>query len=395
MNQNQQIFTLPLEERDRRWNNIRTTMEKRELSCLIVWGSYTVFRDLNGNLQYLIGISTEGYLLFPLEGEPTLYTFEGGIEPTCWVKDWREGHPMYSKVISERLRELHLEGTKIGAVGLSGYYGELGFPYTTYASLVKNSPQAKFVDATDIVEEARMVKSDAEIRCLELACEIGEKAIQAVVDTTRVGFKDYEIRATMMDTMFRNGGQPASMLLYCQGKEVVHGGQSGSYFEPPSSKELEPGDVILTEFASIYMGYQSQFNQPFSAGKPNKEWSDIFKVILESFNNGFNFLKPGITIGELDEAFLSPIKKAGYLYGTPPFHGLGLGLEMPMGNYPRQPNFQPDTSFMIKAGMVLSFEPHLSSLDKKKGMSFGSTVLVTETACRLLSRTWKPEFKIV
>ena len=395
MDHNQQIFTLPLEERDRRWNNIRKTMKKRELSCLIVWGSYTVFRDLNGNLQYLIGISTEGYLVFPIEDEPTLYTFEGGLEPTCWVEDWREGHPKYSKVISERLRELHLENSSIGVVGISGYYGELGFPYTTYASLANNLPTAKLVDATDIVEEARMIKSDAEIRCLELAGEIGEKAIQAVVDTAKVGVKDYEVRAAMMDTMFRSGGQPASMLLYCQGKEVVHGGQSGSYFEPPSSKKLKLGDVILTEFASIYMGYQTQFNQPFSVGEPNKEWRDIFSVILESLNSAFKALKPGITVGKLDEAFLSPIKTAGYRYSTPPFHGLGLGLEMPMGNYPRQPNYNPNFSSIIKAGMALSFEPHLSSLDNKKGMSFGSTVLVTETGHRLLSKTWKPEFKIL
>jgi hypothetical protein len=75
------MFTLTIEERDRRWNNIRKAMEKRGLKCLIVWGSTGEFRDFNGNLQYLTNVANEGYLLFPLESEPTLYSFEGALSP--------------------------------------------------------------------------------------------------------------------------------------------------------------------------------------------------------------------------------------------------------------------------------------------------------------------------
>jgi Xaa-Pro dipeptidase len=248
-----------------------------------------------------------------------------------------------------------------------------------------------FEDATDLVEEARRIKSPAEIRCLELACEIGEKAIQAVIDTAKVGVSDFDIKAKMMDTRFRNGGDFFSMIILSSGKEITHGGQRE--FQSPA-RALEHGDLILTEFDGKYCGYWAQFNQPFSVGEPDKEWRKIAKVAIESFNNGFKTLKPGITAGELDEAFQSIIKKAGYISTNPPFHGLGLDLEMPMGTYPMQTLHKPPSTSAIEAGMVLEFEPSVVTMDKKRGLTLGSPVLVTETGCRLLSKSWKPELLI-
>ena len=333
----------------------------------------------------------EGYLVFPLEGEPTLITFHGRPHPS-WVKDNRSGHPTYSKAISERLRELHLEGASIGIVGLSGYYGELGFPHTTYVSLTSNFPGAKFEDATDIVVKARRIKSPAEIRCFELGCEVGEKVIQAIIDTAKVGVTDREIKLKVMDTVFRNGCDFASMLLLGAGKELTHGGQIPLQSPP---RALEQGDVILAEFDARYLGYMAQFNQPFSVGEPSKEWRDIFNVALEAFNNGFRTLRPGITAGELDEALISPIREAGYVRTNPAFHALGLSLEEPIGNYPHQTYHKPDLSLTLEAGMVLEFEPSVVTSDRKKGLTLGSPVLITETGCKLLSKFWKPEFRVV
>ncbi len=386
------MFEFTLEERDRRWNNVRQAMGKRGLGALVVWGSFGSNGTHNANLRYLSNVNTEGYLVFPLEGEPALITFVRKRE-LVWVTDWRSGHPMYAKAISDRLRELHLENTTVGVVGLSGYYGEMGFPYTAYLSLIGDLPGAHFEDATDIVETTRRVKSNAEISCFELGCEVANKVIQAIVDTAKAGVKDYEVRTKIMNNLFQTGCDPNSMVLYYSGKEVFHAGQGG-YLQPPGAKSLEEGDVILTEFDARYLGYKAQHNQPFSVGQPNKEWRSIFAIALEAFNNGLEMLKPGITAGELDEAFLSPIRKSGYTYRNPAFHGIGLALEEPIGSFPAQPAYKPDTSLVIEAGMVFEFEPHVVTSDGKKGLTLGCPVLVTKTGCRLLNERWTPEFRV-
>jgi len=385
------MFALTLEERDRRWKIIREAMKKQNLECLIVWGSLSS----NPNITYLSSLLHQGYIVFPLEGDPTFLSFIGGPHYyNPWIADNRTGHPKYGKVISERLRELHLEKARIGIVQPSATSAEMGFPYVTYLSLTENFPKAKFEDATHILEEARMIKSPAEIRCIELACEAGEKAIQAIIDTAKPGVRDYEVKAKMMDTLFRAGCEPGSLILYYSGKDIIHGGQGGMICRY-TERKLEKGDIIHTEFSATYLGYSAQFNQPFSIGEPDEDWKKIFSIAEEAFNNGFNTLKPGITAGELNEALLSPVRKAGYVARTPPFHGMGLTLEEPVGSFPAQPDYKPNLDRVIEPGMVIELEPPVVRPDFKRGTTLGCPVLVTETGCRLLSKNWKPEVKII
>ena len=69
-----------------------------------------------------------------------------------------------------------------------------------------------------------------------------------------VGVPDYEIRAAVMDTLFRAGSEPGSMILYCQGPHAIHAGQSGIWFEPPYANRLAAGDVILLELDAVCAG---------------------------------------------------------------------------------------------------------------------------------------------
>lgn len=380
-------------ERDRRWQNIRQEMDKQGLDCLIVYGCFGRFRHFNASLRYLCNFHTEGYLIFPLKDAPTLLGFQGGF-PTPWVADNRTAHPNYSKLMVERLKELHLDKGKIGLLELSGYNGEQGFPHSTYVTLAKNLPEVKFEDATAIVSEARIIKSPAEIKCLELGCEAGAKAIQAIVDTAKSGIKDYEVRAKFMDTLFREGCDIGSMILYHSGKEIVHGGFGGMIWAA-GPRVMEQGDQIHTEFDASYMGYIAQFNQPFSLGKPSQEWMDIYNTAIDSVNSALKVLKPGITVGELNDAFLPPINKAGHRQRTPNFHGIGMAIEEPFSGFPSQPEYRAKRDRLIEPNMVLEFEPPVISPDFKRGTTLGSPILVTDTGYRFLSKNWKPEVKII
>lgn len=338
------MFEFTMQERDRRWQKVRGEMAARDLGALVVWDSFGGHGRYNANLRYLSDCKTEGYLVFPLEAEPVLVIFLRSAR-SPWVAQRRTGHPNYSETIAEILQELRLEKAGIGIVSLSGYYGQMGgFPHATYRSLAASLPGARFEDATDILEEARRVKSDEEIRCIELGCAAANRVIGAVADTAGAGATDHEVRATIMDTLFRSGCEPASMLLYSSGK-AMSGPGGGGHFESGGDRSLEPGDVILTEFDAQYHGYVAQHNQPFSVGEPDRQWREIFRVASEAYHNGLDKLKPGITVGRLDEAFLSVIRASGYVAGYPQFHNSGLGgVEEPIGAFTTQPGYKPKTS---------------------------------------------------
>lgn len=387
------LFNLTLEEQDRRWKKIREAMGKRSLGALVVWSSIGHHGTHTANLRYLSNVKTEGYLIFPLEGEPTLFTFIKRPQAGSWVTDFRTGHPTYSRSMSIRVRELHLERANLGLVGLSGYEGEMGFPYTAYMALKRELPNAHFEDATELVEQIRIIKSDAEIKCFESGCEAANEVSQVVISTAKPGVTDYEVIAAMQDTLFRYGCEPDSTIRYHSGKELNHAGQGGLL--PPMEKRLAANDAILTEFDAKCLGYMAQHNQPYSLGTPSKEWSKLLSVAVDAFSSGLKTLKPGITSGELDAAFLLPVKKAGYVNLNPAFHGLGLSLEEPFGSFPVQPDYKPDLSQVIQAGMIIEFEPHVVTPDAKKGIHLGCPILVTEMGCRLLNPDWLPEMPTI
>jgi Xaa-Pro dipeptidase len=388
------MYDLPLEERDRRWKATRETMRQRGLDCLVVWGSFGFNRFLINNMRYLSNVcATEGYFVFPIEGAPTLVTFFGRHD-TTWVDDCRAGHPRHSQTIAKRLAELHIEKGTIGLSGTSGYFAEMGFSHITYTSLLSLLPDARFVDATDIIETARMIKSEAEIKCFEEGCQAGEKAVQAVVDNARVGVTDREVQATILDSLYRNGCEAGSMLLYVSGKVVSHAGQ-GQDLPLPGPRKIEKGDMILTEMDARLGGYISQFNQPYSIGEPGPEWRKKEAVALKTLETGLKMLRPGIMIGELDEAMLAVIKNAGYIWRNPMFHGLGLSIEGPIGRFPVQKPFEQFLTIKTQPGQVIELEPHVVSPDGKTGLTIGCPVLVTANGCRVLTKTWKPEIKVI
>lgn len=376
-----------LAERERRWQVVRAAMQARGLDCLIVYGSDSVYRDCCQNLRYLTNAPREGYLVFPSEADPTFITFESGLDPV-WVQDWRGGVPRFSQAIGARISELGLERARIGTVGTGGFYGETaGFPYRTYVSLAEAFPHAELVEATDLVEAVRRVKSDEEIRCLEEGCKIVEAVFAAVIATAAVGVRDIDVRAVILDTLFRNGCEQGAMLLYSQGKNVMHGGQRGARLERGRQERLEHGDVILVEVDAVWHGYKAQFNQPFVIGEPIGDWHTIFQTASRCFAAGMDVLRPGVSVGELESTMLAPIAAADLTFGNPAFHGLGLGIESPVGTYPRG-NHRADPDIVIEQNMVLELEPHPITTDFRRGASVGAPVLVVDGGCKLIPRAW-------
>ena len=104
-----------------------------------------------------------------------------------------------------------------------GSTGERGFPYATYQTLMENLPKARFEDATDIIDEARRIKSAAEIKCLEIGCDAADAGARAVVATARSGVRDYEVMAKLVETLMLNGW-PDTLFLFGSGKDYADSG---------------------------------------------------------------------------------------------------------------------------------------------------------------------------
>lgn len=381
-------MTLPSSERDERWSRVRAGMSTAGIDCLIVIGNAGLNLYRLADLQYLAGVSREGVLLFPLEGDPVMLSFGGDHDPTAWVTDHRNGYPRFASGVLAIIQERGWERHTFGAL-LSGYEGDLNFPAQIRDSLLRAFPAASIVDAAPLLARARRVKTEFELQCFRVGCEVGLRAIAAVAEIARPGVNDVDVKAQLMSTLFRGGCASHTLLLFHSGHRSVHGAMGGS-LPSPKGRILEDGDIINVEFDAMFEGYCAQFNQPFFIGNVDDAWQEIAAIGADSFEVGVASLKPGLTAGELQTRMKAPVLARGHQVLGPMFHGLGLSFESPVAETSLGTSFVEDLEMVFEPGMVLELEPHVVSQDFARGASFGCPVLITSDGCELLAEQWQP-----
>lgn len=384
---------LPLSERDRRYKLVREEMEKRGLDCLVIWGDSGKWDSKFGNIYYLSqmgGNGEVGACIFPREGDPTVfmwafYMIDEWLEYQSWVKDVRPSRltrwarPYWSNAIIARIKELKLEKGKIGIVGLEGTELEGDIPYVTYTKIREGLPKATFENATDLVENIKLIKSEEELRCIEKASLIGDIAAQEMYGKAVVGASEEELFGDMIKTMIVQGSEYPIMFLWSAGKY-----NRAKRLTYNKRRKLKKGDVILTEYSPRYRGYYSHLQRPICVGKPDTLTKSLFEASIDSFYAALSVVKAGVTLGEVCKKMYEPIEKRKLiLYPGALFHGIGLYWERPHG----MPFLSPEAERMeLKEGVVLALEPGASDPDLKRGVHVGHPIVVTAKGCRELSR---------
>jgi Xaa-Pro dipeptidase len=198
---------LSLAERDRRWVAVRKEMAARGLDAIVLWGWPTMWDFYTANARYLapIGGNAEfNVLVFPADGEPTsivqMPTFlEGWRAAQDWVADVRPRNKTWADSVANRIRELKLEGGKIGMDGFAGPLDPDGWlPHDVYTRLKSLLPNAGIVSLDDMLEKVRSIKSTEEIGILRKAAKLGDLMLSTCRDMARPGVKECEVYAGMM-----------------------------------------------------------------------------------------------------------------------------------------------------------------------------------------------------
>jgi Xaa-Pro aminopeptidase len=306
--------TFSLAERDRRWRRLREEMHSASLDALISLPNQGHWDQFGADTRYMTqigGTQTEVGAVLPLEGEVTAIV-RGANEiewwglAQDWVKDIRPSRRSYGEPVIERLKEIRAE--RIGIVGLAGLVRapEGIVPWGTFEKIRAALPQAKFDNATDLMQIVRSVKSAEEVAFIEKAAEIIGHAIEALIAYAKVGARENELIAEMLREIVRQGGEPITMLLFGTGGPEVPWAQRVF-----TTRELKSGDLINSEVEGKYVGYIAQALQPIALGPKPKELEKIFDATKVIFDRMLKFLKPGITFGEVVSFYQEEVKSAG------------------------------------------------------------------------------------
>jgi Xaa-Pro aminopeptidase len=389
------IPQLSIEERDRRYKIVRAEMTKRGIDCLVLPANTGRWEQLQGDSRYLTtigGFATEVFTVFPREGDVTAYIFNRAAwwkQAQKWVADVRDGRNRWGQNAIERIKELGLQKLTIGISGLAGLFRapEGIIPYSSVKAIQDAFPQAKIVNATEMMQEIRAVKSAEEVSMLERSAAIVEKTIEAMVENANPGVSEKELYGAMVHTMLANGGELPTLFFLSAGPGI-----SNSSFVPTDYR-IQKGDRIIDEIEAKYGGYAAQAVCPVVIGTPDDEYQTMIDISRACFDAILGAMKPGVTFGSLFDVYKRTVEEHGkgkYLWNHPMMHARGLGDDGPalLGDK----DLERFSKLELKPGMTFILKPQVRPVQGKGRASLGDTVTVTESGSRRLG---KRELKLI
>ena len=362
-NVRQPISTAELE---RRWAETRKTMAKQDIDCLVLQNSN---QFLGGYVRWFTDIPAQcGYpitVIFPVNDEMTMIT-SGGEPLPPGPPEWavrgvkeRIGRPYfrplnYTDTMDGEvvINQLKARGAKrVGIVAK----GSMSAP--TYEYIQQNRGQMELVEASDLVDPIKAVKSPEELELIKKAAAIQDAAMSAIPTIVRPGKKEYEILSALTHVLMDMGSEE-QLLMIGSAPPGTPTGQKTDYF---TNRTLNAGDQL---FLMIEVngpgGFYAELGRTFCLGDPPKELLKVWEVAKEAQRRTVARLLPGAKPADLFKAHNDFMMSQGYtpegrLFG----HGQGYDLV-------ERPALRADENMPLAANMNITVHP-IAATDKAYG----------------------------
>ena len=381
-----QLPAFSLDERERRWARVRQLMRRDGVDCIVGLNSTGTHNRNQADVHYLTQIGSnceEVAVCFPIEGKVTAITVRGGYWPAGeWIGETMASSRSWSGTLARCLQEAHMDRATIAVCGLTpSVYSAVRQPdgyagYTAVMRLKEELPEARFISASDLMGEARFVKSAEEIEFLRRATAIAERSCLAMLQTARVGVFEPLIMANMYQAAIAAGGTMPFMLGWISGPF----GAAYHRIEQPTHRRMESGDYLSIEIEGRWGGYVGQIDQSVTFGEVPAWAPEAHQAAVECFWDVVQAMKPGVTFSALKEA-ARKVDRSGKVSGMLTLHGRGLGDDGPLITNRSQPAVA-DTP--LQEGCVFIVKPAITYDGQDDVGHVGDTVVVTATGTERL-----------
>jgi Xaa-Pro dipeptidase len=263
----------------------------------------------------------------------------------------------------------------------------LGVEYDAYGLTAKNgklleaalSDYCFLVDASDLVNRLRVVKSPAELEYVRKAAALADQAYDEAHRLTGPGADEGDILAAMQGIIFSGGGDyPGNEFIIGSGKDaLLCRYKSGR-------RKLDPQDQLTLEWAAAYRHYHAAMMRTIPIGQASPLHEKMHAVTMDAMDACMEALKPGRSIGEVFDAYARVCDSAGMKEHRMNATGYSLGTTF-APNWMDWPMFYHANPVIAAPNMVFFLHMILMDSTTNHAMCFGHTVVVTDTGCETLS----------
>ncbi|PTT70787.1 M24 family metallopeptidase [Arthrobacter sp. HMWF013] len=361
-----------------RIEEVRKVMDERNLDVLLITHAPSL-SYLSGYQSF--GTSWASCLILPREGEPVLnmHGLEIGTAMlTSWIKDIRGVSWSYGGTadqIAGIVKEFTLGNQRVGIQGKRA-----GLSVELYEGLKAALPGVTLVEASDVVERPRLIKSEAELNYMRQAAQITKKGLAAVLPVIKAGVTDNDIAAVIYETLIAEGSEYFSI------QPIVSAGERNTVIHTTFRRTpVQAGETVILEFGATYERYTSPLMHTVAIGTPAPEFEDRARIVNETLDRLFEAVKPGRSAHDVAREVGVGMSKISTLPAASHVYGYSLGIGMP-------PSWTEDTLYIregieqeLKPGMTFH-SPIVPDVPGEPGVGFSETWVVTETGCEVLTK---------
>ena len=241
-----------------------------------------------------------------------------------------------------------------------------------------NKAGIKVVDAKLIIEQARVIKSPEELKCMKASIEVAEIGINKMREELKAGMTEDELWSILHKTNIENGGE------WIECRILSSGSRTNPWMQESSNKVIQNGEIVSfdTDMVGPY-GYCADISRAFVEGhKFNEDQKKLYLMAVEHINHNSRLIKPGVSFTEFTEkSWKLPDEYYGNRYSCM-VHGIGLCDEWPMIRYPTDGG-QREGSF--ENNMTVTVESYIGKVGGKEGVKLEQQYSVGKNGLELMS----------
>lgn len=307
-------------ELERRWLAVRKKMEEAKIDVLLIQSDNNY---MGGYSRYFTDIpAVNGYpvtMIFPRDDRMTLIRPAGfgsvanlPPEGDMGLRGVKQvlGSPYFVSAYytADYDGELAAKALAPYAKATVGLVGMQQISVSLMDYLRKHLPNVRFVDATDLVDRVKCVKSEEEKTLIRGTAKMQDGAIAAAFAAIRPGMRDSDVSAVARDYSHRHGSE--------QGIYLCASFASGKPFpiaqHHDQNKIIQPGDYVafLVEDSGPG-GYYAEMGRVAVLGKATDDMQEELDFALKARRLTLSMLKPGASCKDIWESYNTLLRENG------------------------------------------------------------------------------------
>ena len=260
-------------------------------------------------------------------------------------------------------------------------------------TLENEFPAHDFLRLAPLLKKIRLIKEPEEIKLMQNACDITEKAFHRIMHFIKPGVTEYQVEAELThEFLWNRANGHAYPPIVASGKNacVLH------YTE--NTSECKDGDLLLMDFGAEYANYAADCSRTIPVnGKFTPRQKDCYEAVLRVMKKAIGWLTPGTTINRVNERVENllqeehirlglyskkdienqdpnnPLVKKYYPHGTCHFIGLDV-------------HDVGDRTATLEEGMVLTCEPGIYIPEENIGIRIEDNIIVAHKPVNLMEQ---------